>query len=76
MPLCAARDVCTFGGSNCITVNAGGSGSLTFQLDGACSASAMDSYSIYVRVAAGTTSPGMSCKPYGLSYFFDAGRCF
>jgi hypothetical protein len=72
---CAARDSCAFGGSNCITVNAGASASLSFRLDGSC-AGGSDSYSVYVRVGGGSTAPGMSCKPYGLSYFFDAGRCF
>jgi hypothetical protein len=74
--LCAARDTCAFGVADCVTVNENSSGSLKFRLDGSCVSSANDSYPVYVRVAGGSTPPSTSCKPYGLSYFFDAGRCF
>jgi hypothetical protein len=61
--------------NNCRTVPAGSSASLTFLLDGACTSGSTDSYSLYVRVAAGSTAPGFNCAPYRLSYFFDAGVC-
>ena len=63
---------CGMVGNNCQTVGAGTSASSAFVLHGVCSS--IDSYSIYVRVAAGN-APGFQCHPYTLSYFFDAGLC-
>lgn len=59
-------------GDNCITVGAGGSGSWTYNFDGGCPGN--DDYSVYIRVAAGG-APGYECRPYQISYYFDAGRC-
>jgi hypothetical protein len=59
-------------GNNCRLVNAGTSSSWMYNLDGSCPGT--DSYSVYIRISGGA-SPGMSCQPYTLSYFFDAGLC-
>ena len=56
----------------CISVPAGSSQTLQVTLDGACPA--VDSYSVFVRISAGT-SPGFACSPYTLSYGFVPG-CF
>jgi hypothetical protein len=58
---------------NCQTVNAGTSFTWTWPLDGGCPGN--DSYSLYVRIAPGTTPPGFECVPYTLSYSFDALVC-
>jgi hypothetical protein len=70
--LCMNTDSCSFAGSNCITVPAGQTMTLTQVLAGSCLAT--DQYDVYVRVR-GVTLPGFDCHPYTLSYFFDAGYC-
>lgn len=57
---------------SCLTVAAGTSGTIRFFLDGACPGT--DSYSFHVRVV-GSGAPGYECRPYALSYTFDAGLC-
>jgi hypothetical protein len=59
--------------ASCLTVAAGTSGTARFYLDGECGITT-DSYPIYVRVI-GSGAPGFECRPYTLSYTFDAGLC-
>jgi hypothetical protein len=65
---------CSFSGSTCLSVAAGNTATLGFYFDGTCAAGPADSYTVFVRVGAGT-SPGFECSPYTLSYAFDAGLC-
>lgn len=59
--------------TNCITVDEGQQGTLSFFLDGACGPTP-ESYDIFLRVR-GSQSPAFECSPYTLSYNFDAGFC-
>lgn len=74
VPTIAGANQCPNVGQNCVTVAAGTSRTLTYQLDGACGPGTTDSYSTFVRVS-GFSGIGFSCTPYRLSYFFDAGLC-
>ncbi len=70
---CTHGSDCNAIGSFCATVGAGSSYTWTYNLDGGCPGN--DSYGIFVRIAGGG-APGFECKPYKLSYTFDAQRCF
>ena len=67
-----ANTACAGVSTYCQTVFAGGSATWTFPLDGGCPGD--DSYSVYVRISAGN-APGYECRPYTLSYTFDALLC-
>jgi hypothetical protein len=67
---CFATSTCP--PSNCQTVNAGTFGTWTQNLDGACPG--QDDYFFYVSVS-GQNSPGFECRPYRLTYSFDALVC-
>lgn len=54
----------------CVDVPAGGNRTLTWTLDGSCSAT--DSYEIFVRVH-GQGTPGYLCEPYLFAYEFVTG---
>jgi len=70
--LCMSNNSCTM--TNCVEVSAGSTGTVRQFLDGACSPTSSDSYTIFVRVQ-GDNAPGFECSPYTLTYFFDAGLC-
>ncbi|MBM4334989.1 MAG: hypothetical protein FJ108_03635 [Deltaproteobacteria bacterium] len=72
--LCASLGTCGVPGGNCLTVPAGTSQMISWNLDGACGAGT-DAYVFYVSVR-GASAPGYECRPYTLSYTFDAGLCF
>jgi hypothetical protein len=69
---CMKANACDFPAGNCFQVAAGSSFTLEQFLDGACPG--VDNYTVYLRVR-GVNAPGFSCKPYSLSYTFDAGYC-
>ena len=68
--MCAGTTCDTW--TSCTTVNAGNSGSIVLSFDGTCLSN--DAYTIVLRVR-GFNSPGFECRPYSVSYFFDAGLC-
>ena len=69
---CMNTNSCGWPAGYCFQVAAGTTTTLTQQLDGSCPGS--DNYTVYVRIR-GNSTPGFSCHPYTLSYFFDAGYC-
>ncbi|HEX2878362.1 MAG TPA: hypothetical protein VHO25_02380, partial [Polyangiaceae bacterium] len=73
--LCANVDTCGFPAENCIEVNAGNMGTFSMWVDGSCApGGGNDLYTLYMSVV-GQDAPGFECKPYTLSYVFDAGYC-
>jgi hypothetical protein len=69
---CMNTNSCGWPAGYCFEVAAGGTTTLSQNLDGACPGS--DNYTVYVRIH-GDNAPGFQCHPYTLSYFFDAGYC-
>ena len=72
---CMNTDSCGWPSGYCFEVAAGTTTTLSQYLDGACAPGNTDSYTVYARVRGGATSPSFECRPYTLSYFFDAGLC-
>ncbi len=72
---CMNTNTCGWPAGYCFEVAAGTTTTLSQFLDGACGPGQTDSYTVYVRVRGGATSPAFECRPYTLSYTFDAGLC-
>lgn len=70
--LCVNAAGCSFTAGDCFVVAAGSSQTVRIFLDGSCSGT--DTYTPYIRVR-GSGAPGFECRPYTLTYFFDAGYC-
>ena len=70
--LCMKTGDCGFGGGDCVEIAAGQTGQIQRYLDGACPGN--DTYDVRLRVR-GDNAPGFECRPYRLSYTFDAGYC-
>ena len=72
--LCMNVDSLGFPAGYCFSVAAGSSATRSMYIDGACGPGSTDSYTGYIRVR-GLNAPAFECRPYTLSYFFDAGLC-
>jgi hypothetical protein len=73
--VCMNTDTCSWPAGSCLQVNAGASVTVSQYLDGACVGPGQpDSYDVFIRVSP-LNVPGFSCRPYTLSYTFDAGLC-
>lgn len=70
--LCVNAASCSFSAGDCMTVAAGSSQTFRIFLDGGCTTT--DTYTPTIRVR-GSGAPGFECRPYTLTYFFDAGYC-
>jgi hypothetical protein len=72
---CMNTNTCGWPAGYCFEVAAGTTTTLSQFLDGACGPGQTDSYTVYVRVRGGATSPAFECRPYTLSYTFESGLC-
>ncbi len=70
--VCMNTNSCSFPTGYCFVVEEGNTLNLSQWLDGACPGS--DNYTLYLRIR-GYSTPGFECRPYTLSYTFDAGYC-
>ncbi len=72
--VCMNTNSCGWPAGYCFNVNAGTTINLQQYLDGACGPGQTDSYTTYLRVR-GINAPAFECRPYSLTYTFDAGLC-
>jgi hypothetical protein len=70
--LCMNTNTCGWPAGYCFEAAAGSTISLYQMLDGGCPGN--DNYTVYLRIR-GDNSPAFECRPYTLSYNFDAGYC-
>ncbi len=73
--LCMNTNSCGWPAGYCFEVAEGTGITLSQQVDGQCLVGTTDSYTVYLRIR-GDNAPAFECRPYSLSYNFDAGRCF
>jgi len=71
---CLNTDSCGWPAGYCFNVAAGTSLQLSQYLDGGCGPGQTDRFTSYVRIR-GVGGAGFECRPYTLSYNFDAGLC-
>jgi hypothetical protein len=74
LQVCMNTDTCGFPAGYCFEVAAGSSITVSQYLDGACGPGETDNYTTYLSIR-GASAPGFECRPYNLSYTFDAGLC-
>jgi hypothetical protein len=72
MEVCLNTNSCGWPAGYCFEVAAGQTLDLQQYLDGECPG--QDDYVTYLRIR-GLDAPGFECRPYTLSYTFDAGLC-
>lgn len=72
--VCMNTNSCGWPAGYCFEASAGQTLNLQQYLDGACGPTQTDRYTTYLRIR-GVNAPGFECRPYQLSYTFDAGLC-